>query len=206
MKLNKTMELIWIAALFTVGFYAVGRSETVKSSSATPQAQASQSSKSSAQGTVISQFEAADWENYKATGTTFNTSLVPGKKGQALSMDFNLSGAATWVALSRKWSLGSTEGKGIQFQMKSKVEAGTPMLEVKFVDADGSVFGKKIPVTTQENWETVTILPTDFTYWWGGNNTLEKVEKLDIAISGDNSKGMVALDEMQLIPSQSAKK
>jgi len=85
------------------------------------------------------------------------------------------------------WGIMSTQ-KGIpernstvKFELKSNGSSNN--LEVKWQDKDGSVFGFKIENVSYKKYKTITIKPSDFKYWWGGDTKLGSISKFEFAVS-----------------------
>jgi hypothetical protein len=150
-------------------------------------------------GDVIDSFEGpvAPWGSYNADGATLMVNQVEGSAGKALEMKYGLKGPAQWVAISKETALQDPTGKTISFQLKSN-DPKANSLEVKFVDEDGSIFGNKVALNSNNRWQQITIPFSDFTYWWGGDKKLDKVKKFEFAISGEPADGSVVIDELKL--------
>jgi len=76
----------------------------------------------------------------------------------------------------------------VVFQLKAR---GTGALEVKFIDRDGSVFGRKLPLGGEfKTWTRVVMDMSCVEYWWGGEDaTFGGLAKLMLVPSGQGGKG-----------------
>ncbi len=153
-----------------------------------------------AKGGLVSDFDGPidDWKPYNADKSTLKVSSVSGKSGKALEAAFKLPEANQWVAISKEAPLPDPTGKEIRFSLKSTIK-NNATLEVKMVDEDGSIYGHKIPLTTTGFTEQ-KIPFSNFTYWWGGNSKLDKVQKFEFAVSSEGpAEGTFAIDDLKLV-------
>jgi len=98
-----------------------------------------------------------------------------------------------WVNINKNFGNNFTAKTPITFLIKS---ASTDNLELKFMDSDGSVFGKKIALENKySDWTRIVIYLNNTDYWWGGNNVPDDISGFAFAISGRDS-GKVWIDEI----------
>lgn len=183
-----------IAVLFLLGFVLHGFAADKKSAKQDP----------SKTGTLLDGFEINDWLPSLANQTSLKTLLVSGKEGKALELDYDLKETKQWVQISKEIAIPSMDGQALQFYLKAMGKKNN--LEIKLVDEDGSNFGYKMPLKTEGQWELMTVSFPEFSYWWGGDATLQGVKQIWIAVSSlDGGAGTVALDELRLVPWQQTK-
>ena len=155
--------------------------------------------------TVLSDFETMDWETLHSDNARIEASAVDGQKGKAVQIAYDLKAPGEWVILGKNMAVGDSAGKSFQFFMKA-TGSQTSNLEFKLIDADGSVYGSKVPLAASGKFVSVTLDMKTFTYWWGGNSTLDKVVRVEFAVSGGSGKGTVALDELKQVPAEATGK
>lgn len=78
----------------------------------------------------------------------------------------------------------------LEFSVKAR---GTGGLEIKFIDDDGSVFGRKLPLDGEfQDWTRVVLDMSSVEYWWGGaNGSFERFAKLMLVPSGQGAHGTI---------------
>lgn len=136
----------------------------------------------SSAGTIMRMDTTAGWDPYTDNGATASLGTAQGNKGKALEFTYNL-GAGNWAAM-RKFIEGDiSKYTSVSFSYKGSGAKNT--LEVKFEDADGSVFGTVIGARSNPSaWTDITIPIASLSYWWGGDKTLDlKKVKLHFAVS-----------------------
>lgn len=153
-------------------------------------------------GTVIDGFESGDWTPANGEGAVIKVSMVPGKDGKALQIDYDLKESKQWVSVSKNIDpISDFSRKAIQFCMKDNCKK-VNNLEVKLLDEDGTTYGFRLPIKNLDNWETVTTDISDFSYWWGGDNKLGPIKRIEFAIGyKDGDAGMILLDNLKIVPS-----
>lgn len=130
-------------------------------------------------------------------GSKVNLATTDGKFSSALSLDFDL-GNGTWVQIWKDMKIDLTGVEKIRFYYKYKGPANN--LEVKFLDADGSNFGLKIELRQSDQWTMKEIDINQFTYWWGGNSSLDlnNITSIYFAVSKvAGGKGEVLIDQVE---------
>ena len=106
-----------------------------------------------------------------------------------------------WVMISKHIQVAPPEDIPITFFIKA---SGGGDLEIKFIDDDGSVFGRKIPLRAKYgDWTKVVIYLNNTEYWWGGDGEFNGLKKIEFAFSG-KGRGTVWLDEISLGDSELA--
>lgn len=110
------------------------------------------------------------WSRNAGSGSAASLNAETEAARSALRVDYALPASSHgYVELIRDVPPGTDIGvTPMALVMKAR---GTGDLEVKFVDADGSVFGRKIPCSAGfDNWTTVVLDRSSVEYWWGGQN------------------------------------
>lgn len=162
--------------------------------------------KSSTGGTVLDSFERVDWATAKDNGSEVKISQTAGKSGSAMKISY-LLGTGHWVAVNKAFAIPSFRGKALSFWLKGKGAANN--LEIKLVDEDDTNYGVKRPsLTTDGEWTLVTFSEADFSYWWGGDQTLGNIVGVYFAVAsgsptGDGGSGEVMISDLRLVPASS---
>ena len=177
-----------------------------KSKGAAPAAKKAAPEKKAAAGggVILDNFDRIDWASAKDAGSELKLSQAQGKNGSALKISY-LMGTGKWVAINKSFSIPSFRGKAISFWMKGKGAANN--LEIKLVDEDDTNYGVKRPsLTTDGDWAQVTFTEADFSYWWGGDQSLGAVKDLYIAVAaaGDGGSGEVLISDLRLVAANPA--
>lgn len=133
------------------------------------------------------------WETETDGKSTINVESVSTDNQQGLKLKYNLSGNSGWVLISTDIPAFNIEKVPLIFRIKF---IGRGNLEIKFIDSDGSVFGRKINLKNMyAEWTDIVIYGENVEYWWGGDEEFNKLAKISFALSGGGS-GTVWLDEI----------
>lgn len=90
-----------------------------------------------------------------------------------------------------------------QFYWYVRGDVNGSLFEVKFINEDGSVYGKKIPLygISETQWKKVVLPRKDIRYMWGGAKKLTRIKEFYIAVSrGAAKKGWVEIDNFSYSP------
>ncbi len=99
-----------------------------------------------------------------------------------------------WVSIEKVLPEKFDPDLPVSLQIKSSVTNAD--LEIKYIDRDGSVFGKKIPLANyQDKWTRIVFSIENLDYWWGGNQKFDGFGEFALAISGRDS-GVVSLKDI----------
>jgi hypothetical protein len=80
------------------------------------------------------------------------------------------------------------------FNLRSDADSD---MEIKFIDDDGSVFGKKFSLKdSYKDWENICIYLANLEYWWGGDSKFNNLKAIEIAFSGQGT-GKVMISEIK---------
>lgn len=124
----------------------------------------------------------------KATGSLKVTG-GPNSTWKALEMSYDLTGG-NWVAFIKKLPAGMEKMKALIFYYRGD---GKYNLEVKVQDADGAVFGIKIPGGAEvAKWMKIVIPIEDLEYLWGGTKRVlepKNIRQIEISVSTDGKGG-----------------
>ena len=129
--------------------------------------------------------EPAQWDLSKDGGSTAEFTPTPTPSGNGLRLQYVLNTGGGWIQLKKKIASRPDTNAPVTFMARAE---GTGDLEVKFVDADGSTFGLKVPLQGQfTNWTRVTMYFRDLDYWWGGDENFGGLAEYHFAVSGTGS-------------------
>lgn len=159
-------------------------------------------------GTLLDDFEEADWKPSRSRGSSIRLSLVPGKKDKAIRADYDFRANGKWVQFRKNLRIDRSAGNAIQFFVRA-TGANVNHMEIKLVDDNGTNFGYKFVLKPTDIWEHISIRFEDFSYWWGGDRTLDEITKVYFAVSAiDGGLGSVLVDQLVLTRTeeQSAKR
>ena len=91
-----------------------------------------------------------------------------------------------WVNVEKELPLNYNPIAPIALQIKS-LDSDSD-IEIKYIDRDGSVYGKKVPLSNYQNqWKRIVFSIENFDYWWGGDAKFDGFGKFALAISGRDS-------------------
>jgi hypothetical protein len=133
------------------------------------------------------------WTSQTDVNCTVTVGDLPsGQNGNGLSVQYTLRPAGGWIIIRHSMSA-NVSVNPITFLIKA---SSTDNLELKFTDADGSVFGRKFSLTGKyADWGRATIYRSNVSWWWGGDTTFGTPVNFEIAVSGTGS-GTILLDEI----------
>lgn len=154
-------------------------------------------------GVILDNFDRIDWSSAKDAGSEMKLSQAQGKSGSAMKISY-IMGTGKWVAVNKSFSIPSFRGKALSFWLKGKGAANN--LEIKLVDEDDTNYGVKRPsLTTDGDWTQVTFTEADFSYWWGGDQSLNAVKDVYFAVAaGDGGSGEVLVSDLRLVSANPA--
>ena len=157
------------------------------------------------EGIVIDDFEDCEkWTFFVMESDFGELSQTEGQKGDGISLEYDITPAKGWATIEKPLEIKIE--RDFEFSFYLKKEGANPIdVEFKLVDQDGSVFGKKfINVQKIDNWKEFTIKLNELAYWWGGNDKLDDLKLVSLAVSGSKGgKGRVYFDSLKAIKSGS---
>lgn len=138
----------------------------------------------------------SQWETSNDGESTIDIKSASAVVKKGLEVKYTLrTSEAGWVIMKKDLSGVSKNKKNKPVSFLIKAES-ISFLEIKFIDMDDSVFGKKISLAGQyEQWTPVTIAINDTEYWWGGDKEFTELKAFEFAISG-SGEGTIWLDEI----------
>lgn len=141
--------------------------------------------------------EVSLWRLYPDQDCTVELLPYSGCNGDGLEMNYALKPGKPgtgWVIISRDSITGFNERNPIALLLKS---SSIDDIELKFIDNDGSVFGKRYSLNGRyKEWNSIVIYLNETNYWWGGIDSLfDNLSSFEIAVSGDSS-GTLWIDEI----------
>lgn len=140
---------------------------------------------------------ASEWKPAHDDGSTVAVSEEPGLKDTALVVRYQLKSGGGWVLIGRPSTEPLVETQPLTFMIRAKAKGN---LEMKLIDRDGSVFGRKIPLDGMyESWTRIVLYPNGTEYWWSGDDTFGELASVELAMSGQGG-GVVELDEIGFGP------
>lgn len=106
------------------------------------------------------------------------------------NIDYQLKSGFGWVEFKTGGVDLDVVDQPISFKLRARSSSD---FEIKFVDEDGSVFGRKISLKNKyQDWEEITVSVKNLEHWWGGDNKMDKLVYLALAVSG-SGEGSVEL-------------
>lgn len=130
-------------------------------------------------------------------GSSSSLSMIQGKKGKAVSMEFDL-GVGFWAVIVKDINKDLTGLKKLRFYYKYRGKPNT--LEVKLIDKDGSNFLFKHEIEETLEWKMIEINFSQFSYGWGGDDKLDlrNIKRIEFAISKrTGGSGELSIDEIE---------
>jgi hypothetical protein len=136
----------------------------------------------------------------KAPNAVISVSQDKGLKGKSVRIDYDLTNDH-FVEIGRPAKIDISAVSQFYWYVRGDVNGS--LLEIKFINEDGSVYGKKIPLygVSESQWKKITLPRKEIRYMWGGNKKLSKIKEFYIAVSrGAARKGWVAMDNFTYSP------
>jgi len=132
------------------------------------------------------------WEKSSNEGTTADLIATTTPSGDALQVSYTLRGNHGWAQFKKRVEVSPPDNIPVTFLIKA---AAAGDLEVKFVDADGSVYGAKIPLEGQfRDWRRVTAYRENLEYLWGGDRKYTGLSEFHFAFSGKGTGTVLLAD------------
>lgn len=146
--------------------------------------------------TIFEDFEdISKFSNNKAELAQMKVQSVKGYKGKGIQINYDLT-KDHFVEISRSAAINF---QGIQeFSWYWKGDANGNLIEIKFVDEDGTQFGTKLPIINinKNKWKKYTLPMKILHYLWDGDEKVDKIKSFCIAISrGIPKQGYLIIDE-----------
>ncbi len=142
--------------------------------------------------------DVSQWELHKHENSAIELLPYAGIHGNGLQVNYNISpgrSEAGWVIIRHNSIMGYNKNHPIVLLIKASANDD---IELKFIDEDGSVFGKRYSIRKRYSiWTNIVIYQRETTYWWGGDTKFDNFNSFEIAFSGD-STGTVWIDEIGL--------
>lgn len=133
------------------------------------------------------------WELIPSQGCTIEVLPYSGCNEDGIEIHYSLLPDTGWVIMRKDSISGYSEDNPIVLLIKAKAYSD---MELKFVDEDGTVFGKIDTIEDRcDDWTSIVIYLDDTEYWWGGDSTFHNLESFEIAFSKGDS-GHVWIDEI----------
>ncbi|MCF8381233.1 MAG: T9SS type A sorting domain-containing protein [Bacteroidales bacterium] len=133
------------------------------------------------------------WNLNYPTGSSATVDNFNGINNDGISVSFSFPASGGWFDLSKTVEESYDLNKPMVFFVKS---TSTDILELKFTDIDGSVFGVKTNlIDYNDEWKHIVVYLENTSYWWGGDSKFDKISKFSVAVSG-NGSGYLWLDEI----------
>jgi hypothetical protein len=152
---------------------------------------------------VLDDFESLDgWRAITSDGALLHLQSVPGKSGNALEMDFDLSKVSGYVIAQKDFSIELPED--YQFSFDLRADAPVNNFEFKLLDDSGNVFWqKKLNMRYPAIWTRQRIRKRDISYAWGParGGEARSVRKIEFVVScGTGGVGKVFIDNFRFAP------
>lgn len=135
------------------------------------------------------------WRTSTEGSSTLTTWRIPAPHGEGIEVAYKLVGDFSYVELRHALDQTPSANLPVRFFVKAR---GSGDLEIKCEDADGSVFGRKLPLTGAfDDWTEIVVHTNHIEYWWGGDRQFSGLKQLAFAISG-RGEGVVWFDHIGL--------
>ncbi len=124
---------------------------------------------------------------------------VKGIKGAAVRIDFDLR-KDHFVEIYKSCEFDFRNVKSFSWYLKGNANGN--IIEIKFVDEDGTTFGTKWPISgiSENKWKKFTLSMRDLHYMWGGDQEVNNIKNFYIAISrGIARKGYIIIDNFTYV-------
>lgn len=119
-----------------------------------------------------------DWVLSAQAGSAGELASTP----DGLRLDYRLGGEHGFVQLAHAFATPPDKGLPLTFLFRAD---GPGTLEIKAVDADGSIFWIRTPLTNDlADWRRVTVYPDDLVYGWNGDAKMDELRSMELVISG----------------------
>lgn len=126
-------------------------------------------------------------ESQQDQGSTAELKIVKDGDKDVVELDWDL-GQGKWAQAVSYFGSDATAYTAIKFSVKGEGENNR--ISLKLSDADGSFFGRDLPVTTATpEWKEVRVPLVSMKYLWGGDKVLNKDTLDRIYVSIERAKG-----------------
>ncbi|HEY3414190.1 MAG TPA: hypothetical protein VGM51_14215 [Armatimonadota bacterium] len=104
----------------------------------------------------------------------------------SIAVTYTLSTDHSWVEIRTATPAAYEQSNPFVFSVKN--DGVTCDLEIKLIAANGSVFGRKVPLKGRyREWTRLVLTRASLEYWWGGDGTFDKPSAVALAISGSGA-------------------
>jgi len=136
--------------------------------------------------------EIADWKTDCGNGSTMGLDAKVDEGREAIEVQYGLSNGG-WVEMHTAVPDSYQTAEPITFWVKNE---GAPSdLEIKFVAANGSVFGRKVSLRGRYPvWSKLSIYLGSLEYWWDGDGKFDGLATFSLALSGGGSGRLLIAD------------
>lgn len=124
------------------------------------------------------------WDKQVEQRSSLDVSEAPASEGGGLALKYSLPMSGGWTVLAHKLDRFPGADTPMVFQLKA---TGPADLEVKWISADGSVFGRRVPLKNYPNTTPIVLFRNNLEYWWGGKGEDDVPVSVEFAISGTGS-------------------
>jgi hypothetical protein len=157
--------------------------------------------RASSQSRMLDTFDPlAGWKAVPSEGASVHIVSVPGKTGDAMEMEFDLSKASGYVIARKKMSIDLPADYQFVFDLRGETPVNN--FEFKIIDDNENVFWiKKLNITYPTSWTTQHIWKHQLTFAWGPTHpaTITHVSAVEFVVScGTGGKGRVLVDNFRL--------
>lgn len=131
------------------------------------------------------------WNTSSNSTSVFDLFSYNGRNSDGLELCYALANSG-WISLKTSVNF-NTLNSPLVLWFRS---GSNDILEIKFIDTDGSVFGKSISLDdTYGLWEHIILYQYSTVYQWGGDDSFGELSKIELVLSGDGI-GTVWFDEI----------
>jgi len=140
-----------------------------------------------------------DWIFKQEPNSSASISSFEGVNNDGIVLDYDFTNAKWgWATLRMKAPAEFDQNNNpLAFYIKHSTG---DVLDVKFIDTDGSFFGASARLLNNNEWTRVVTYLKDMAYLYESDNTFGTLDSIIIAIAGGGTKGKVWFDEIGIAP------
>jgi len=138
------------------------------------------------------------WRSQVSAGSTIQLTGMPRVGEDVFDIRYEISPGGGYVQILADTRVAPSDVRPFAFRLQACSDG---VLEVKFEDRDGTVFGHRCALSqVGDEWQQIALYWGNFEYWWGrANDRFGRPVRVFIAVSG-TGKGTLSLADVQFGP------